>query len=59
MACLHKCEDCRFCDAENLTCYPESDDCLSSYELDEKDLVTPGRCDFFKPIIPSERKESL
>lgn len=46
----HKCSDCRFCDATNLMCYPESEDCANSYELTEEDLVIPGCCDFFKPI---------
>lgn len=47
----HKCIDCRFCDAVNLVCYPESDDCNTEYHLDGFDLHTPGYCDFFKPIV--------
>lgn len=54
----HKCSDCRFCDAQNLTCYPESNDCLPSYDLDEEDLSKPGPCDFFEPIMRREGKES-
>ena len=46
----HRCLDCRFCDAQNLVCYPESEDCLPMYELEEEDLAKPGFCDFFKPI---------
>ena len=46
----HKCSDCRFCDEWSMKCYPESDDCLPSYDLDEEDLNEPGYCDFFQPI---------
>lgn len=43
----HKCIECDHCDAENLMCYPKSEDCMSEYKLEEKDLYTPARCDFF------------
>lgn len=44
----HKCIDCIHCDAENLLCHPESKDCHEEYQLDETDLYTEARCDFFK-----------
>ena len=43
----HKCIDCDHCDAENLMCYPEDKDCHDVYRLDESDLYTEARCDFF------------
>lgn len=42
-----KCIDCGCCDAEKMKCYPNSIDCHSEYDLDDADLVTPKRCDFF------------
>lgn len=44
----HKCKDCDCCDIENLICRPNSKDCHKEYKLDEKDLYTEARCDFFK-----------
>lgn len=42
-----KCIDCACCDEKKMKCYPNSIDCHSEYDLDEADLVTPKRCDFF------------
>ena len=44
----HKCKDCACCDATNLMCYPNSKDCHKEYKLDEKDLYTEEKCDFFR-----------
>ena len=44
-----KCIDCACYDKEKMKCYPNDIDCHSEYDLDESDLVTPKRCDFFKP----------
>lgn len=43
-----KCIDCAHCDEENMLCHPESVDCYEVYQLDETDLCTEARCDFFK-----------
>lgn len=53
----HKCSDCRFCDEASMTCYPESEDCLPSYDLDKEDLSKPGYCDFFEPIKMETNKQ--
>ena len=45
---LVKCIDCACCNVKEMKCYPNSVDCHSVYDLDEKDLHTPARCDFFK-----------
>lgn len=49
MAKMHKCADCKFCNEEKLMCFPQSEDCEKSYQLDKDDLVVPSRCDFYKP----------
>lgn len=46
----HKCIVCRRCDAEDLMCYPEDEDCEENYHLSPEDLFTYAPCDFFKPI---------
>lgn len=43
-----RCIDCACCDAENMKCYPNDDDCESEYDLSEADLTTADYCDFFK-----------
>ena len=43
----HKCKDCDCCDVINLLCHPNDKDCHKEYKLDEKDLYTEERCDFF------------
>lgn len=43
-----KCIDCACCDVEKMKCYPNDSDCKSEYDLDESNLVTTPRCDFFK-----------
>lgn len=45
----HRCCDCKYCDMEKMMCFPQSEDCESSYKLDESDLTTEERCDFFAP----------
>ena len=44
-----KCIDCACCDVEKMKCFPNDIDCHSEYDLDEEDLITPKRCDFFIP----------
>ena len=44
-----KCIDCECCNVTTLTCHPNDTDCKAEYDLTEEDLVTPQRCDFFKP----------
>ena len=44
-----KCIDCACCNVEEMKCYPNDRDCEGEYELTEKDLTTPARCDFFVP----------
>ena len=44
-----KCIDCACCDVENLKCYPNDRDCMPEYDLNEEDLTSVARCDFFKP----------
>ena len=44
-----KCIDCVCCDVEKLKCYPNDVDCNEEYDLDESDLTTTCRCDFFIP----------
>jgi len=57
----HKCSDCRFCDEWSMKCFPESEDCLPSYDLEKEDLDTPGICDFFEPINleKDEQREAI
>ena len=44
---MAKCIDCVHCNKENLLCHPKSQDCRAEYKLDESDLRTDERCDFF------------
>lgn len=42
---------CAFCihaNREKMKCYPESKDCKSEYDLEEKDFYIECNCDFFK-----------
>lgn len=43
-----KCIECSHCNAVLLLCHPQSEDCLPEYKLDENDLYTAARCDFFE-----------
>lgn len=47
---LEKCIDCACCNVVEMKCYPNSEDCHASYNLDKEDLITPARCDFFIPL---------
>ena len=42
-----RCIDCACCDVEKMMCHPNSMDCQKEYELDNNDLYTIARCDFF------------
>ena len=42
-----KCIDCACCNAGEMKCYPNSEDCHKEYELTKEDLITPAHCDFF------------
>lgn len=44
---LEKCIDCACCSVEEMKCYPNDSDCHKVYDLDEEDLTTPAKCDFF------------
>lgn len=46
MSC--KCIDCTNYYPLEMKCRPNSRDCESEYNLDEEDLHTPRRCDFYE-----------
>lgn len=43
---MMKCIECIHCNAEEMKCFPESEDCEKEYNLTEQDLYTEARCDF-------------
>ena len=45
---MPKCMNCTHCDISMLMCRPESKDCAEEYALDEEDLTTDDRCDFYR-----------
>ena len=46
----HRCIDCGYCNKETMRCISNSKDCMSNYKLDEDDLFTYERCDFYKKL---------
>ena len=43
-----KCSECACCDSKKLLCHPNDNDCEEEYKLNQEDLYSPKRCDFFK-----------
>ena len=44
-----RCLDCKHCNKEEKKCRPESEDCKSEYDLDDKDIYKYRKndCDFY------------
>lgn len=44
-----RCLDCNHCNVVEKKCYPESEDCKSEYDLEDKDIYEYRRndCDFY------------